>query len=588
MPDDAIDPTPDGHQPTPPTAAPGPDPPVEPHEHAALDGTIQGEPVDDANRGAKRSGEEVLLDLDLPAAEWFCDEHGAAHGHVLCDVPSLHREVIPVGSGEMDRYIVARSLENRGNCPSRAERATYREAMQALAWRGGRHSLENRFVRREGEDAVWIDMADPVWRAIKVTKEGWSVVDEPPPLFRRRKHQLPLAMPLRAERSDPREIFDFLPAMSGHDKLLCMAWLTTVPLASIARPIVLLIGPQGAAKSSASRRLRTIFDPSRVPLLGDDGRRDLVLTMHNHAIPAFDNLSRISGPESDLLCRAVTGGGSERRKLFTDTDEVILTFKRSIILNVIDLPSDRPDLLDRAIVLRVDRLDRPQPEEVLNARFGEALPRLTAAFLDLLVGAMRRVDEIQPTPGLRLSDFSRWGRAVAVHLGMSTEGFDVAYRRSMDRQSGEIIEKSPLAQAVLRFAETRVPWIGTGADLYKELTGTATKLAILGPGSHWPGAPNVMSDRLVSLAPVLKQWGVEVIKLPRTKTARSRWNVRRVTLAGIGDAAGEDADHVASPDNAFLVNGLRQGDAGDAAAEGPQTREFAIARTSQLMQELCS
>ena len=530
-----------------------------------------------------RIGSKILESLQMGTSKWFRDEHGVSYGCVPCSVPGPHHRVIPVSSPEMDQYIGLRCLEKTRFFPERSVRNTYREVMLALGWRGGVNPLGNRFVRttEDGRDVIWIDMADDLWRAIKVTSEGWEIVAAPPPLFRRHKHQLPLAEPVRG--GDPRELFGFLPPMAELDRLLCLAWLATIPVETIARPILLPVGPQGSAKTSMCRRFRMILDPSRVPLLGDDGRRDLLLTVHNHALPAFDNLGRISGPESDLLCRVVTGGGTERRKLFTDTGEIILSFRRPILMNGINLPSDRPDLLDRSIVIRVSRIENPRSEETLDAEYAEALPRLLGSVLDLLAGAMRVVPRLEPAPGFRMADFSRWGRAAALHLGHRPEEFDAAYRQAVDRQAGELIDKSPLAQAMVRFAEERRSWSGPAAALLQELTALAKLFGILGSGSQWPGASNVLSEQLITLAPVLKQAGVEVVKHPRTKNVRSRWTIQLVTPSDPGVATPSQSAKGASSDNLNNGNTLRRDDAGDGPNTPPPSRDDIIRNTQAYL-----
>jgi hypothetical protein len=526
-------------------------------------------------------GNLKLTDLSLAPSLFFCDEHGESYGHMPCRDPKPHHRVMQVGSPEMAQYISMRCLEKTGVFPDRRTRNDYRDVMLALAWYGGCKPLGNRFVRTtddDGQDVIWIDMADGCSRAIKVTSRGWRIIDNPPPLFRRHKHQLPMVEPVSG--ADPRELFSFLPPMEESEKLLCLTWLATVPVSSIARPILLPVGPQGSAKTSLCRRFRTILDPSRVPLLGEDGRRDLLLTVYTHALPAFDNLGRISGPESDLFCRVVTGGGTERRKLFTDLGEVILSFRRPILMNGINLPSDRPDLLDRSIVIRVSRIEKPRSEEILDSEFAEALPRLLGSVLDLLVGAMGRVQQVEPAHGFRMADFSRWGRAVALTLGHSLGDFDAAYRQAVDRQAGEIIDKSPLAQAMIRFAEEKQSWDGSAAALLDELTKLAKQFKILGSGSNWPGAANVLSEQLITLAPVLKQAGVEVVKHPRKKNLRSYWTVRRVTPSTGGDATGLENGNRPSPPKLNSVNNLRQGDAGDGRIAPSLSRDDLI-RLSQ-------
>jgi len=66
---------------------------------------------------------------------------------------------------------------------------------------GGTLSIFNR-VGHEGDDygvgsASYLDLADPIGRAIRISSEGWSIVEDPPVHFRRRAGHLPLPMPIR-------------------------------------------------------------------------------------------------------------------------------------------------------------------------------------------------------------------------------------------------------------------------------------------------------------------------------------------------------------------------------------------------------
>ena len=46
---------------------------------------------------------------------------------------------------------------------------------------GPEHVLYNRVAWHDG--AIWYDLADPEWRVIKITTEGWQIITDPPVLF---------------------------------------------------------------------------------------------------------------------------------------------------------------------------------------------------------------------------------------------------------------------------------------------------------------------------------------------------------------------------------------------------------------------
>jgi hypothetical protein len=48
-------------------------------------------------------------------------------------------------------------------------------------------------------DAVYVDLGDTTWRAVKVTTDGWRVITDPPVRFRRSRALQPLPEPKRGE-----------------------------------------------------------------------------------------------------------------------------------------------------------------------------------------------------------------------------------------------------------------------------------------------------------------------------------------------------------------------------------------------------
>ena len=64
-------------------------------------------------------------------------------------------------------------------------------------------------------------------------------------------------------------------------------------------------------------------------------------------IVGLENVSSIQPWLSDCFCRASTGDALVRRKLYSDSELAVLTYRRAIILNGVDLGALRGDLGDR-------------------------------------------------------------------------------------------------------------------------------------------------------------------------------------------------------------------------------------------------
>ena len=119
---------------------------------------------------------------------------------------------------------------------------------------GMRCKLHNRVANTDGARAIWYDLTDPRWRAVKVHGEGWEVEDVPPILFRRYTHQRAQVAP---EQIAPQElenhlktVFEFINLKDDDDtKFLFLIYLITLFIPDIAHPILVLEGEQGSGKN---------------------------------------------------------------------------------------------------------------------------------------------------------------------------------------------------------------------------------------------------------------------------------------------------------------------------------------------------
>ena len=443
----------------------------------------------------------------------FTDQHAMEWARVPV---SSHFETLRLTSKTFRNWLMRQAIL-QGGMIKQSDMREMIAVLSALADEE-RRELSNRSAWDAVKHSLWIDLCDDRWRAVQVTPNGWSIVDNPPSLFRRYVHQQ--AMPDPQPGSDPNELWNFLPPLpSDGDRLLLMAWLVTA-LMPIPRPILTLVGPHGSAKSTFSTFLRRLLDPSRVELLGRDARTDLPLVFDKHAVPVFDNTDGMTPQEADLFCQAVTGRGIARRKLYTDADEFILSFKRAIILNGLRLPTNRPDFLDRALILDLERVppERRQVLEQVETAFMEARPRLLGALLTTL----SQVLSVMPTmsrEGLsRMADFHLMGRAVAEVVGSTSTQFDEAFTQAEARQKRGAFDNT-LALSLLLFARQVRRWQGDATNLLQRLHETAKANQIRQSPEFWPDTPMALGRQLKHLGDSLARNGVRVSKVRRA-TAR--------------------------------------------------------------------
>ena len=128
------------------------------------------------------------------------------------------------------------------------------------------------------------------------------------------------------------------------------------PLFSDQPHVVLaILGEHGTAKTTTTKILVSLLDPSPVPVRKPPRDMESWVTMAAGSwVVALDNLSDIPPWLSDSLCRASTGDGDVRRRLYTDGDYAVFAFRRCVIFNGIDVGALATDLADRTLPLTLD------------------------------------------------------------------------------------------------------------------------------------------------------------------------------------------------------------------------------------------
>ncbi|QDT29878.1 hypothetical protein Enr10x_52350 [Gimesia panareensis] len=459
-------------------------------------------------------------------ALFFHDQHGNPFGWIPIAEGTQQNGCLPLGSKAFQARLMQYAEANfKISSKTKGIKIIKEviETMKLLAFKEPEKELANR--HRSHDNEITIDLGDSNWSQLTVTSDGYKTEQQSVPLFFRPKHMKALPEPMSG--GDPFELFKYIQVESEEDKLLILAWVTSALNTDVPSPILTLTGTQGSAKTTMSQRLRDLTDPSKTPVLGDLERSNLFLTFQHHAVPCFENVAKFSRSEADMFCRAVTGNGVERRKLFTNSDQVLFSFRRPIIINGIDTPSTRSDFLDRCIVINCRRVKSFRPIKELDQEFQKARPRLFGALLDLLVMTLKQMAETPSSGEFRMADFAHFGRSLAAALGKSPEQFDKAYRLNIRNQDKEALDATPMTIALKVFAtrhpETR-PWKGSAQELLGELQSSAKSLGDSNVLSDLPKSARWLSSRLGELVTALATEGIIIDRLPRTSVSRG-WKV---------------------------------------------------------------
>jgi hypothetical protein len=145
------------------------------------------------------------------------------------------------------------------------------------------------------------------------------------------------------------------------DRLLLMCYIISLFLPKISKPILMLHGPEGAAKSACQKIIKRLADPSSTSLLKLRQREDdLILQFADNYLIYYDNVSQIPEWISDLFCMIATGTSFSKRMLYFDDQEMVFELIRPIGFNGINLAASKADLLDRGLNIELEEIGENQ------------------------------------------------------------------------------------------------------------------------------------------------------------------------------------------------------------------------------------
>lgn len=388
-----------------------------------------------------------------------------------------------------------------------------------------------RTAQHDGE--LWLDLGDTSGRAVHVTAAGWTIEDSAPVLFRRTALTAPLPEPEHG--SNLSKLWDFLNVCED-DRPLVAAQQVHQLFSDEPHVVTGLFGEHGTGKTTAAKILTALLDPS--PALVRKAPRDAeswVTAAAGSWVVTLDNLSDMPVWLSDALCRASTGDGDVRRKLYSDGDLAVFAFLRSVIFSAIDVGALQADLASRllALYLTVIEDDNRTEEKAFWADWQASHPDILGAVLDLASGVLRRLPDIALARKPRMADFGMVLAAVDAELG--TEAL-TRYASQADDLAADSVSGDKFGARML--ASLKTQFDGTSADLLDLVTPAEEGWK---PPKEWPADARAVTGRMRRLAPALRKIGWAVSDRGRSgRPKQQRW---RISPPETAQDAREDATH---------------------------------------------
>jgi hypothetical protein len=367
------------------------------------------------------------------------------------------------------------------------------------------------------DNTLYYDLGRPDWKVMRIDGNGVEMVEmnENTPLFERRQNIQPQ---VEFDNSDPKALDELsnLLRIPENRRHLFKVQLVSLNLEPIPVPMMVFSGEQGSAKTTTSRAVKQIIDPAAGgnAIAFPRSNEDLILNLSHRYLTTFDNVSLIDKVKSDTLCTAITGIGQAKRKLFHDQEEVILSYRRKIIINGIGITIERPDLLDRSIFYH---LESPKPteritEEEFNERFSSLLPKVLGNIASILKTTLATRHQIGSEIGKksRMADFMVYGEAISRALGYERNSFVNLLNDTMEQKAIETIENHPLVRAIEIIIGNQNHYEKTVQGFFDEIRNTAVENNLNTNQSFFPSSANRVRGAIERISSYLRKLGYEI------------------------------------------------------------------------------
>lgn len=464
-----------------------------------------------SNSGSKKSGKkpkiaDILIELVIDSCELFIDQNDEPH-IIFPDRPIV---AYPVKSKAFHNWLAGVYWEQER---TGFGKSSFEQVVSALSGKA-RHEnnkiqLHNRIAILDEE--IYYDIGDNQ-RVVHITKKKWEIKETSEAVFRRFNHQKEQVIPKHG--GNLKDLLKFVNLKHDSDKLLLITYVVVVMFPDIPRVIIIAIGDQGSAKSTLLRVLRSLIDPSRTALLRMRSAVEELAQMADHNYCLYlDNLSFLSSSGSDSLAGFVTGLAFNKRKLFTDADDIIFEIKVAVGINGINLVAEKADLLDRCLIFTLERIpdSKRKEETVFWGEFDKKKPYILGALFDVLSDVLRTKSNTKLYPKPRMADYAVVAATTARVLGHTESEFLSAYRKNIERQNQAAVDSSPTAQTILEFMVDKQEWEGASSELFALLEEIAKRNKLqLGGKDGFPKSPTWLWRKINLVKTNLLALGIKV------------------------------------------------------------------------------
>ncbi len=294
-------------------------------------------------------------------------------------------------------------------------------------------------------------------------------------------------------------VFQGMQTESPHGRDLFQLWAYSLPTVPASKPPIVLTGCVGSGKTRSLKGLSELLGvPWNALKVEEKTEADFWPAVNAGGLLVLDNADTRTRWLPDIIATAATDGCASRRRLYTDSDNVVLRANSWIGLTSANPTfGNDPGLADRVLLVRLLRragetADSELTEEVLrnrNAGLSHLAYTLSAALAD--------TDPVPSGINSRHPDFARFAVRIGRALGREEEAI-AAIRAAEADKAQFCLENDAVAAALLQLVERDGRVSGTAGEIGR-------RLLEVDPDIEHQATARRLSKRLSSLWPHLEK-----------------------------------------------------------------------------------
>lgn len=301
------------------------------------------------------------------------------------------------------------------------------------------------------KDGIEYFLADRLRHVVKISGGSWELSAEPQYKFLSTRTFEAQVFP-KQSNENLIELLEPLVNLRGDNLMLFAIWLTQA-FSCGTHYGVMLSAERGSGKSSLTRAISKILDPSEVETsIMQTKLEDFQNYLANHYLACFDNVREIPTDYSDTLCAAITGSTVVKRQLYKDRDEVRLKLHNTVVMNGIGIFPKESDLAERFLFFELKKIKSVEAKSdyELNQLLKHNRPLILGCIFDLLAKATKLVKNLHPKKPTRMMDAYTEMLAIAMAMDISEVEFHRLISQNIERLNASC-GGSPVVQAICAY-----------------------------------------------------------------------------------------------------------------------------------------